>query len=529
MEFLYPPARNDGRLMLIMVISRSSEKHVVCYDWDSFRDIRLRPPKIMGGKLSSRCSLPLFLIPLTKITSFLVVTTKSMFLYQHLAQASKMPSPTRLPFDIQDSSPGSSLLWTAWARPMRNSGRNSKYDDIYLCREDGHVLYMEISHKASPSIVSMDCRTLLGPLSCNVDTAFTIIDGGFEAGDLLVVSGSKGDGGLYVGYARQSLRCVQKIPNWAPVLDSTTIKATNSQNENHIDHGYRSVDYSPDRIFVCSDAGPGKDSVTELRNGLEAQIGFLIDQDESPGVLDMWAIPDTGGTFFLFSGALSSSLILIQVDGGEGEDACALDEDSVGISFGAQTLAAGATPEGVLIQITNSSVHLSLLRDTSIRQSEKCQDSSQQVVAGAVHGQLSLFAVAIRNGDSMSASVRRVSIDGNSLCISPVGEPVDLIYEPLCFAIEQLGPYPFLFVGTSGGKILVSKIDGDNGLIPLFEKTITIHTESDEPKACECLRVNTTQAHGSQKSTLFCGLRNGSVVPFEIDLHKSPGSLGKHH
>ena len=76
-------------------------------------------------------------------------------------------------------------------------------EDVYLCREDGIVILLEIDHHDTSLVKS---QLKLGNLNCNVDTAFTSLDWGLDRGDVLIAAGDMGSGGLYL------VSCVVALP-----------------------------------------------------------------------------------------------------------------------------------------------------------------------------------------------------------------------------------------------------------------------------------------------------------------------------
>jgi hypothetical protein len=512
MEFLYPSVGDEERMILLLLVSKNREIHIVCYDWHAAENLRSISPKVIGRRLPQETRLPSVLIPLTKTTSFLLLTPSLMMVYKNLLDGNTARLPMRYPVpSLEAGTSHKPPLWTQWARPKRNWSRNQNFDDVYLCREDGKILYLEIGKEGE-----IHRQSQLGQLGCNVDTGFAIIDGGFEAGDLLVAAGSMSDGGLFIEDARKPPRCIQRIPNWAPILDSVLVKAVGSRGGHNATDGCQKMGFSCDRIFACSGGGLGPGSITELRHGLEARIGLIIEQEGLSSVMDLWAIPNlaAGGTLFIFSNPLSTSAISIPTDAGE--EIFAMDEETTGLDLDAQTLAAGITLAGVIVQVTGSSVQLSVLGENSCRFTARCQESTENIIAATVNGGLSLFAVVIRTGEDMHVHLRKVEFHSKTLSCDSLGPPLSLICEPISLVIEKLNSSFFLFIGTSDGKLLVARIDPDRGLVLLVEQQINLTPGNDESRACEFLTIMTTLRHGRELSTLFCGLRSGNLVPFDI-------------
>lgn len=502
-------------MILLLLVSKDIRTYLVCYEWETAGSIQNVRPKMIRRQLPLEEGLSTVLVPLKKAASFMLIASSSITIYNNVTDPSQARKrPRRYPIKVSGRDPHRSLLWTQWARPVRNWIYSQNQDGIYLCREDSKILYVEIENQGEVNL-----QHDLGKLDCDIDTGFAILDRGFEGGDLLVAAGNMSDGGVFVEDARQPPRCIQTIPNWAPVLDSVILgsqeREYNSQN--------RQADFFGDRIFACSGPTFGHGAVTELRRGLEAQIGLMIEQEESSSILNLWAIPDalSGGTLF-FSSTPDSSSVLFMPEDAQGE-VFAMDEESSGADLSSQTLVAGSTPEGVIIQVTSSSINLAVLGESNPRLSENCQ-TGEQIITATAAGKLSLLAVAVRKDDAVHIGIGKVGLFDKSLQFSAIGQPLALSCEPICLSIETLGSVPVLFIGTSEGKVLATYIDSESGLGSLYEQDIVLEKDSNESKTCESLALISTARHGRGGGPkLFCGLRSGNVVVFDIHVGEIPG------
>lgn len=520
MEFLHPKAGED-RIILLMVIAKDARTYLVCYEWETVGSIRTAPPKVIRRQLPVEEAVSSVLVPLRKDASFMMVTTAAITIYNDItdmSQARKRPQG----YPIKPPGKGDahrSLLWTQWARPLRNWLYSQNQDGIYLCREDSKILYVEVGNQGEVNL-----QHDLGKLDCDIDTGFAILDRGFEGGDLLVAAGNMSDGGVFVEDARQPPRCIQSIPNWSPVLDSVVLESQELKDNTTT----RQASFFGDRIFACSGPPIGNGAIHELRHGLEARIGLMIEQEDPSSILNLWVIPDalSEGTLF-FSSTPDSSSVLFMSEDAHGE-IYAIDEKTSGADLGTQTLAAGSTPDGVMVQITSSSINLSVLGESNPRLRKGCE-SGEQIIAAAVSGDLSLLAVAVRTVDAVHIRIGKMGLYEKSFQFSTIGQPLSLPYEPICLSIETHGSVSALFVGTSDGKILATYIDSESGLGSLYEQDIALEEGSNESKTCESLAlISTTEHEGRGKPKLFCGLRSGNLVVFDVHLGQTPriGPIG---
>lgn len=513
MDFLYPKSEDEDRIILLLLVAKDQTTEAICYDWDASEGLRHVRPRVTARCLPPEDRLPTILVPLTKATSFMLVTTVSMAVYKNVLDTGAERAPSRYPIPSTDRESQRCPLWTRWARPYRNWLYNQKHDDIYLCREDGKVFYLEIGNEGE-----IEHQSHLGELGCDVDAAFDILDFGFEGGDLLLVAGNMGDGGLFIQRAREHPTCVQKFLNWAPVMDSVVIGSAHEA----IDRGNSSAagNTAGERLFACSASTIGRGAVVELRHGIEARIGLVIPLEDLSSTRDIWTMQDNidGGTYLLTSDPVSSTLLYLPTD--TGEEIYAIDESESGLNFSAQTLASGCTPSGVIIQVTDGSINLASPREPTSNLSFRF-DVGQNVLAAAVHGASSLFATAVRSNDEVRIHLGRVLSSDGGLQIQDVGQPISISYEPISLSIERFDSTGFIFVGTSRGKLVIYHIEEER-IAPSAEYGIELEEGDDVSKAIESLaRVNTAKYNKPEKSTLFCGLRSGALVPFDISVNKA--------
>ncbi|PTU20593.1 hypothetical protein P175DRAFT_0501214 [Aspergillus ochraceoroseus IBT 24754] len=500
MEFLYPKTEDGDKIILLLLVSQDQITHAVCYEWNAHQALRQAHPLVTKKLLPFEDRLPTMLIPLTKTSSFMLITTTSMTIYKN--KLDPQIQPNRYPLPVPDREPQRSPLWTRWARPLRNWLYNQKHDDIYLCREDGRVFYLGIGNEGE-----VENQAHLGRLCCDVDAAFDILDIGHEGGDLLLAAGNTGDGGLFVQKARDHPRCVQKFLNWTPVTDSVILKAPGASTGSI--HG--------DRLFVCSASSFARGAVVELRHGIEAQIGYVISLEELSGTRDIWILPDNtnGGVFMLTSDPVSSTVLHLPAN--FGEEISAIDETDCGLDLNAQTLAAGYTELGVLIQVTDKTILLGATTETW-SSSRFDLNPSQIVTVAAVHGQTSLICAVIRTQQEIHLHLKKITSNGAKLELSDIGQPVEIHCEPVCVSIEEFDLGALVFIGTGDGKLLVYRV-GDSMTL-LLEASIDVESDDDISKAVDSLAiVSQGRNRACAKSTLLCGLRSGFLVPFEITIN----------
>lgn len=505
MEFLYPKAADDKRIILLIVSSSPEGSFARIFQWDD-RDPKMLHPEIVKFKLRREDRLPTMIVPLTKESSFLVVTSISMAVYP---SDSSHPRPIRYPLIAPDATFKETSLWTQWARPARNWLYSQKFDGIYLCREDGWIYYLEFGNEGG-----LETQTSLGQLHCDVDSAFDVLDVGHEGGDFILAAGSMGDGGLFIQEARNKPQCVQRFLNWAPVTDAVMVP---SKTHEHVQ-----CDVSRDRLFVCSASSvSGGSALHELRHGFEAQVGFSVPLDDFSSIRDMWAFSDDAnqGVYVMLSDPMSTLLLYMNPSLEDGIRA--LDETETGLD-NAQTLAAGCTPTGVLVQVTQKATHL-FLPDNSTSSTSIPHQPGSTVVAVTVDGPSSTLITAVRHQDELNLTLTRIVVNHSNVGLD-ANQTVKIDKEPVCLSLQKLGDTTFIFMGTSDGTIKIFHVE--NGTIKfLLDASVSIDQKDDISRAIDSLAMIRQIDHGVLRAHLLCGLRSGVLVPFQVDFN-APTLIG---
>lgn len=199
MEFLYPRPEDDYHIILVLVMVRNDrpQGHVasrlVTYEWevgDNLKEVFVDSKS--GTRLPDEHKMPLLLIPLRFSTAFFLVSQHSIGIVKFALSGSPQfellqtdtPGTTKLHHGTIDP------LWTAWARPFRRRQYFEKTDIIYLAREDGVIIHIEIDARdLLPSV------TNVGSLDTNISTAFTTAFDIFS--DVLIIGGDSGPGGIW--------------------------------------------------------------------------------------------------------------------------------------------------------------------------------------------------------------------------------------------------------------------------------------------------------------------------------------------
>ena len=280
MEFLYPPKDDQNLVILILIVCFDGRFVLQRYDWDCSLSIDNARQVWSKINIPLAWNMPLLLIPITITAAFMILFEEQTAVYSNVLIGSSAPKVLK-PFAPKkdpslDSNDLQALpLWTAWARPHRVEALSPKADQFFLAREDGVILYIELS---STNGAILSANHDVGSTNSNIDQAFAILDthdveGGWDfrgqSSDLLITTGSMSDGGLYQFQTVRQGRLVQHLPNWSPISDFAVIP--NAIPDNRISRPLLSSPCEQHRVFTCSGSGQKHGTVREIRTGLLAQ------------------------------------------------------------------------------------------------------------------------------------------------------------------------------------------------------------------------------------------------------------------
>jgi hypothetical protein len=193
-----------------------------------------------------------------------------------------------------------------------------------------------------------------------------------------------------------------------------------------------------------------------------------------------------------------------------------MDDTDSAFDSSSQTLAAGYTSTGVLIQVTDRSIRLAAPREPALNLVSTFQ-IGQTVIASAIHGNQELVATAIRSDQGIYIHIRRIVSTNDSYRIQEVGDPAKIDYEPISMLVEDVERELYMFIGSNDGR-LVSYHVGQEGISHLGSHMLSLNGDLVS-KAIESISlVAGSQENGLRKSTIFCGLRSGVLVPLNIQL-----------
>lgn len=533
MEFLHPPEsdQDQNHVILLLVVAKNKRSKLFCYEWDCSTSLTTAALKGPGQGLHSEEQLPLLLVPLKKSTAFMLVTEKRLTVYRDILTGPAHAHVHFLSHQEPPEEPGISKqlpIWTQWARPMRNKAHTKLEDNIYLCREDGVVHFLEIKDQMGSML---DTTHKAGFLGVNINTSFAAIDMGFKAKtdierepkdvisvDMLIGGGDMSDGGRWSFGAREVAQKFDVIPNWTPLMDLT---ATDSAKLVGGESG--PVEQGQTRLFASTGRGSRHGRITEIRYGIEAvRKSHLSELQELAqiGLTQLWVFNEAdGGILVLLSYPTHTSLSIW----GTNEALDSMDGTDYEIDYDTMTIAAGMSAEDLMVQVTANCVRASKSRSKSRMESFNLEAT---IVAACVRrreneqSQVNLL-VAVRREDGVHLRLGYFDTAGQEITYRAIGGPVQLISEPVCVSLELIGDDYFAIVGTLDSTLQVFRVSPRAGMIPAFEYNL-----DGEFAVCDSLAVLTMQSPSNIEHLLVCGLRNGAVEVLRINV-KSPGKLVK--
>lgn len=199
LEFLFPRPEDDYHIILILIVVRRERSHgppisrMATYEWELGDNLQaIFAEEKQGNRLPKEHKMPLLLIPLRFKTSFFAVSPSYIGVVKYALGGAPefelLPTQPLAPTPLFHGS--GRPLWVAWARPFRRKKYFEKTDIIYLAREDGAIIHVEIDAlELLPSVTNVGC------LGANIDTAFTTAYDIFS--DVLIIGGDSGPGGIW--------------------------------------------------------------------------------------------------------------------------------------------------------------------------------------------------------------------------------------------------------------------------------------------------------------------------------------------
>lgn len=456
------------------------------------------------------------MVPSYQNASFMLVTESGLAVYEDVL-SSKMVC-WRL--GHAESSPKEFVgscrrpLWAQWAKPRRHSRYLETNDDFFLVREDGQLQYFEIKH-GEPT--KFQTQSSVGELGVAVDSAFAILDGPQgKGGDICVVGGDMNDGLVCHVRARAPLDPYQKIMNLAPITDLLILESPNG-------------DENARRMFVCSGKGKNHATLAEIRRGLEAKVGSLIEDDDFSTATALWALQErshdqitfvmsypTHTTVFRMASqkhepdVVNNSLTDPRMDIDSLTDP-GMNIDSIadqGMDMNSPTLALASLEGDFKIQITPEAAVV-LSPHSNIIPFRK-RHTNGRVLLAQVNAELMLFGTAAMVQDRFQVSLSAITAHSKTMSIHDCSEAYMMVDEPSSMLMFGFKEMELLVVGTIIGTIHILAIIPHQGVRLISQHHIGAIFPDLEAGSINSLSFLTNSK--LELPALACGTRNGWVL-----------------
>lgn len=422
--------------------------------------------------------------------------------------------------DSDPKLPGSSPLlprWVAWARPMRNRGKD---DYLYLAREDGDVFYIVLSPANQAWCVSANC---IHNFDCHIDSAFACYGHPDFHADFFAIGADSSVGGVYsvlpIAYNAENTgsRLISISPNWSRTYDLIASKLPRNSD---------GTSRSRDALFVPSGRQPyGR--ISELRHGVEARSGFRFADDVLSGAIQLWTLPSRqgGALLVLLTSPRDSRLYGIAIDDLENPSIDAprlLSVSSMNehyrLDYASRTVAAAVVADDYIMQITEGGISMSCAHGSPLRQD--CPPNARITVA-AIDEEHSIAVTVLRHRESSFIRLLHiVSEDGEEPTLRDIGSPVYSDKDFVSISVYKCLAGLVLVLGDSNSSLLFYSLSPQHGPIPILEHTI--RGRSDTVAVCGDIVVMSDHKQvvsaSPQHVMLLCGLRDGTLYGLELSI-----------
>ncbi|CCC08169.1 unnamed protein product [Sordaria macrospora k-hell] len=335
LTFLYPRPEDKDHIILLLIVVKNGKSRMVIYEWtlgDNLADVFAEEKR--GHRLPVEHQMPQLLIPLTVGSAFIAISPEQVAVCTEslhgppIFESLELDAPPKSPNHYGTGNP----LWTAWDRPYRLPRYLKGKDCLYLAREDGIVVYIEVDEDHA-----LERSTFIDAFKCNISSAFAYLFDQYA--DVLVLGSDNGTGSVWK-VCGTSLAFTFVVP---PTLD---FAVTDSSGDK------ASELRAPGRIFAASGHGL-TGCITEYRHGLKADIGLELEIGD--GLKQAWLLnfSNTHGRYdLLWTTPIHSQVRELPEDFSDLTDP---EPDQILYDLFSPTLAV-AQVNGVTVQVTTASI-----------------------------------------------------------------------------------------------------------------------------------------------------------------------------
>lgn len=193
LAFMHPRPGDHHHIILLLIVVRHGKSRVVIYEWELGDDLKtVLAEEKQGHRMPAEDQMPLLVVPLTVQSAFIAVSPNRISVCTEcLHGPPRFDAVNMQTYPPSDSHRGRNQpLWTAWSRPFRLQSYNRCRDCIYLAREDGVVIFLEVDKDGV-----LDRSYLIDTFPCHVSSAFACAIDQFT--DVLLLGSDSGPGGYW--------------------------------------------------------------------------------------------------------------------------------------------------------------------------------------------------------------------------------------------------------------------------------------------------------------------------------------------
>ena len=515
MEFLHAPPPDTQHVILLLLVHKHEKTRILCYEWDPLSpSVRTIRQVASGQTLRPEEQFPLLLVPLRFAAAFMLVSECEYSVYRDILTGNASSSGQVLDYAEGPEEPGLSPrfpVFTQWTRPKRSLTHALEEDNIYLCREDGVVRFLEIRDRKVPGQM-VGTQSKVGRLKAHINTAFASLDLNHRY-DHIAAGGDMSSGGLWELRARESPERKSTIDNWTPMSDLVLVRNSSPVRDSRL--GTSIIGFGSDRVFAYTGRGSSHGAITEIRYGIRATYLSGTELPESGSTpSDMWVINDDGDSgckFVFISYPTHTAQFAIDHDDDQ-------NLELLGFSSDVSTLAVGMLSGGLIAQVTERSIHLVSVRERAKPGLHKVSGSLFVTASFLDRVGERLIATAARQDDDIIISVQHVAHGASEtplLCDHMPSkrfahlEVTGLILFEHC---SQLA----LAMTTSDCKLRIFSAHGT--IEEVASHDFSQDPEEDFASICDSVTVVDASSENNSHRWILCGLRNGHATALLLNV-----------
>jgi len=280
-----------------------------------------------------------------------------------------------------------------------------------------------------------------------------------------------------------------------------------------------------DRLFICGGRSEDRGYVSEIRHGMEAQLGWAVPYAESSDILRIWTLEVYWQKSLLLVSTHPTTTNALSFDLETQEIEMMNSKGLPGLDFDNPTFVAALINGRHIVQVTTTGIYL--MTQGVGTEIKNCGHKKFDCAQADIFEQHDTVAIARQiSGGFEIGLVSFTTTTEQTLDINPAPGAITLREWPVSMCCKDLGGARVVILATSNNKILAYLVMSDMTLQLAFEKAV-----SDFCPNIEDASIASLIALGHRDSgimLLLCGLRNGVLMCLEVRTDQSD-NLGVYH